>query len=284
MKRFFVLTLSAVALVLLASAPAAQAGVYYQAETSVQSSAGAKGDHIVVEAWVEGDNAKILFKESSNPLTTEGSYLLTRDGGKTVLLVNPKEKSYTEMDLTQLLGSLGAMRDAMGGVVDIEFSQPEVEILGEEEGDEILGIPTRRFQLRSHYGVTIKVLGIKQASDTEVMQELWVAEGWDDAAVGMWLRKQPPSTGDAEFDALLAAEANKVQGLPLLSRSVTTTISGRKGKRKSTTTTTTEVTKLERMTVESSEFELPAGYQKTELVEESAFGPFGVGPKGKKEN
>ena len=96
-------------------------------------------------------------------------------------------------------------------------------------------------------------------------EEIWAAPKLVDAALGIWLRKTPPKTGNEELDALIAAEMGKVQGFPL-KRKVVTTNTDEKGKVESNTVTM-EVTELQMVPVPDSTFEIPAGYKETSMTD-----------------
>lgn len=248
----------------------AMAGVYYKAETLTEPDRG-QSQRIEVEAWVDGERAKIVFSESNNPLTPEGSYLLTSDGGKTLLLVDPKEKTYSRWDLDALMSSLGGMLDALGGVMSFEFSEPRIEKLLEEPGGELLGLPTTHTRYRTTYSMQMKIMGMKRAQETVTEQDLWTTTAIDEPAFGVWLRNDPPRTGDEDLDRLIAAEVGKVEGFPLKTVAVSTS-TGEKKKSSSSTRTTTEVTMLERRDVPAATFELPAGYEERAMTVEGGEG------------
>jgi hypothetical protein len=208
-----------------------------------------------------------VFSESDQPMLSEGAYLLTQDGGKTVLLVDPEEKTITEWDLQAMLGMVGGIVQGMQGIMNLEFSDVKVEELEQGAGGELLGYPVAHAKYRTTYTTSIKVLGMKRASTTEAVQEVWTTDAFGDPALGIWLRNEPPTTGIEDLDALIAAEMEKVEGFPLKTVSVTTT-TGQKGKRESTTRSQTEVTLLEEVAVPQATFELPAGYERVSLTGE----------------
>jgi hypothetical protein len=252
------------ALVALSALPAA-AGVHYKADTTTTPEGG-KAQVTRVEAWVDGPQAKIVFVQSEQPMLSENSYLLTQDGGKTLLLVNPEDKTYMEWDIEGMLASFGGIMESMKGIVNLEFSDPKVEKLASEPGGELLGYPVTHSKYKTTYTTSIKVLGLKRASTTETVQDLWTTGAFGDPGLGVWLRTEPPATGMEDLDKLIAAEMGKVQGLPLKSVSVSTT-TGHKGKREHTTRTETVVTELEKTSVPAGTFEIPAGYERREMME-----------------
>jgi len=257
--------LASLALVALSTAPAL-AGIHYQADTTTTPENG-KAQATRVEGWDDGPKAKVVFTESDQPLMSQGSYLLTQDGGKTLYLVDPDEETYTEWDLQGMLSAFGSMMDAMGGMMNLEFSDVEVETLSKEPGGELLGYPVTHSKYRTTYTMTIKVLGMKRGSTTETVQDLWITDAFGDPGLGIWLRAEPPATGMEDLDELIATEMEKVDGFPLKSVAVSTT-TGQKGKRQGTVRTETLVKLLEETSIPAGTFEIPAGYTQTEMMEQ----------------
>lgn len=265
-NRSLAVAVAASAAILLAAAPCA-AGIHYQATTRTEGATERQSANVQVEGWVAGEKAKVEFKESGgNPITQKGSYILTKDGAKTLYLVNPEEKTYAEMDLSGLLGAAGAVMNGMGPLLKIQFSEPKVEKLLDEEGGALLGIPTRHYKFRTSYSTTVKVLGMGSSSDVVTEQEVWSTAKLSDLGLGVWLRAEPPRTGNAEFDKLINAEAFKIQGFPLKMITVTTSTDKKKGK-STTTRSTMEVTQLDASaSIPAGAFEIPAGYEETQLM------------------
>jgi hypothetical protein len=111
----------------------------------------------------------------------------------------------------------------------------------------------------------IKVLGMGQASNVVSEQEIWATDKLKDVGLGVWLRADPPRTGNANFDKLVATEASQVSGFPLKTVTVSTTTSN-KGKQQ-VSRTSTEVTELDASAaVPDSTFEIPAGYEETQVM------------------
>ncbi len=260
MRRTFLVL---VTLFCLAVTPLAFGGVHYTAVTITE------GDGVDqrtrVEGWVEGESAKIVFTESGNPTMKQGQYIVTKDGGKTLFLVDPEEKTYAEWDLEAMMAALGSMMESLGPIVNFEIDNVEVEELGDEAGPEMLGLPTRHHTFRTTYDMKIKVMGMGRANHVESEQEVWSTTALDHDAMTVWLRKAQP-TGFGELDELVEAEMGKVRGFPLKSVTRSTT-TGQKGKRSSTTVMTTEVTELDRSAdVPASTFEIPEGYTRSEAL------------------
>ena len=257
----------AVATVLVMAAPSF-AGVVYSAKTTGEGAKGAEAQSSTVRAWVSEGNAKVLFEASQNPMTESGSYLITKDGGQTIYLVNPEDKTYAKWDLEAMMQlATGAMK-----MVNLKITDPKVEKLAEGLGVPILGVPTTHYKFRTSYGMQMKFFGMSQSNTIVQDEEIWAAPSLLDAGFGIWLRKTPPKSGDKDFDALMKSEMQKMTGFPLKRITVTTT-TDKKGKQE-TTRTTMEVTELKMQPIPGSTFEIPADYKETELV------PTGEGEEG----
>jgi hypothetical protein len=249
------------ALVLAGVAPAS-AGIHYQAVTHI-TDAQSRTHDLQVEGWAAGDKARVDFRVSDSPIAKSGTYILTKDAGKTLYLVDPEEKTYSEWSVEGLLGIMGGIfNGGLGPLLKIDFSEPKVEKLLEEDGGTVAGIPTRHYRYRTSYSMKVKVLGFGRASDVVSEQDLWVADRLQDEGLGVWLRSEPPRTGNANFDKLVAAGREKLHGYPL--KTVTVSTSTQKD-RQTVTRTSREVTEMRSLAVPDARFEIPAGYQERQL-------------------
>jgi hypothetical protein len=256
MKKLSVLLV----VVLLAVAAQSFAGVVLVAKTTAEGGKGAEMQNSTAKTWVSGDKGKTLFEESSNTLMAKGSYIITKDGGKTMYLVNPKDETYMRWDLDSIMGMAGGAMKMM----NMKFTDPKVEALGEEPDGLIAGVPTVHYRFRTSYTMSMSFMMMKKTSKVVKEEEIWAAPKLVDAALGIWLRKTPPKTGNEDLDALIAAEMGKVEGFPLKRKTVTTS-TDEKGKVE-TNTVTMEVTELQMVPVPDSTFEVPAGYKETSMT------------------
>lgn len=244
--------LVAVTALLVAAFPA-HAGIYYESVTSEEG-----GKTLArVNAWVDGEKAKVELVEAG-PGMKDGSYLLTPDGGSTLFLVNPKEKTYSRWDLDAMFQTFNQVMESMGPMMDISIDDPRVEKLGEQPGGTVAGLPTTKYRYRSSYELQLKVMGMKRSNRIETEQEIWSTQAVTAPGLGVWLRPDRP-TGFDGLDQLLEAEMGKLEGFPLKIVTETTT-TNQKGKSQ-TTRSTMEVTRLEQdRDIPAGTFEIPQGY------------------------
>ncbi|HPW56789.1 MAG: DUF4412 domain-containing protein [Thermoanaerobaculaceae bacterium] len=244
-----------VVLAVLVLAPAAWGGVVFTSVTKVEGGKVAEQRSNTVNGWVDGDLARFEFTQSGNPMMAEGTYLITTDGGKEVFLVNPKGKSFSRFDVEGMMQfATSAMK-----VVNMKFSDPRIEKLGQAPNGLVAGVPTIHYQYRTSYTVSMGFMGMKKSTRIVTEEEIWSAPKLLEAALGIWLRKSPPKLGDDNLDNLLRAEMEKIEGFPL-KRKIVRTSTDEKGNVE-VTTTLMEVTSLEMTSVSASLFEIPPDYK-----------------------
>ncbi|MFQ5349895.1 MAG: hypothetical protein ACE5EG_05565 [Thermoanaerobaculia bacterium] len=258
MKRLWITLLLAGALV-----PPLEAGIAYKARTWQEGQQANRQAEITVWARIDGDRARIEFQESGNPWMTKGSYLLTTDGGKTLYLVKPEDKSYGEFDLDQVMQLLGALSES--GVIDFEIENPRLETLERGPGKSVAGIATKHARYRTTYDMQMKILGFKKRQQVETVQDVWYTTEVRDAGMGVWLRRQPPRTG-TDLDRLIDLEVEKMGGGFPLETAETMTMTGRKG-RQTTTITRMRVSELDRgASFAPGIYVIPSDYTPVEFV------------------
>ncbi|MCP4202953.1 MAG: hypothetical protein GY769_13605 [bacterium] len=260
-------TLAVLGLLLISGAGYAAKGFHYVAETVTTGTNLKQSDTMIVEGWVEGPNAKIVFQEvgEANPFLGEGKYILTNDGGETLYLVDPKENTHAKFDLSEMLGFAGAVMES--GMFEMDVTNHSVEQLDSGNGPEMHGYDTKYYKYRTSYDLEMKIMGMKRGDHYVLDNEIWSAEELQATGFQAWMR--PRKTGFDAVDTLLEGELGKVKGFPF--KSVTTTrTEGAKKKRSATTTSTTEVTEFEAMNVDNSIFELNPDSKEVTLMDPGA--------------
>jgi len=216
------LSLSTLALIGALSFPAlVTAGHYYEAVTTSDTGQKKKQQEVMqVRAWVDDDAAKVEFVtgEKEGPFSA-GSYLVTKDGGETVYLVDPKEETYGSFDMEAMMAAAGQAMNALsqtGGMVKMEFTDVSSEMLSEEAGGNVLGHDTTHYRWKSGYTMRMKMMGFKQETRVDMLQDVWSTDGLDARGFGVWMRPDRAlKTGNEEFDKLISSQATTVRGFPL---------------------------------------------------------------------
>ncbi len=216
-------------------------------------------DHSTLRGFADGPKAKIEFTGgTTGENMPQGSYMLTRDGGTTLYLVNPGEKSYMKINPGQIASSVGQVMDATRGFVNMTFSNPSVERLEDKKGSVIHGLPTRHVKTKTTYTVETVIFGRKSVSNVAREDEMWITTALKDPGLNLWTQQRGMKTGNAEIDKLIELETSKFEGFPLRTVSVTRTSDARG--RQETATTTYEITEIKHTSIPADTFEFPADY------------------------
>lgn len=271
MKQILLLNTGLAFGLLLVAPLTATAGYYYESTTTIQTQGQRGTEEIKVKGWIEGDKSRIDFltDQKGTPIA-EGNYLISTNGGENVHLVDPKEKTYGKFSLKDLMAGLGQAMEAMkkmGGMMKMEFTDLSTEKLLEEPGEEILGYPTTHYRYKSNYTMNMSIMGMKQASKTEMVQEIWSTDAVEAEGFGMWLSPgRAVNTGNEEFDKVISQQMGQVQGFPLkmVNESTVTATRGRAQSSRQTT----EVTVLREEAVDDEVFEWPSDYTEIEIIPE----------------
>jgi hypothetical protein len=227
----------------------AHAGVVYSAKT--KSTTGDATATTWVRGYLQGPNARLEFLQESS--IAPGTYVLTRDGGKSFVQVDPEQKSYNSWQGPQSnLTLTAAAKAAKTSVTD-----PKIEKLLDEDGGLILGMTTRHVRYRTTFSFTITLL---HSHTTHMVSEddIWITQQIKDPALKQWLTAE---TGE-QADALTRSELAKINGVPL--KRVTKLTSIEEDGESEDTNTEMNVTEIAERTLPESTFAIPAGYKKRE--------------------
>jgi hypothetical protein len=253
---------AAAAGLLIGYSTAAIAGTSFTQLTTVNGQRAA-----VTKILTDGGNAKAELVEmaTANAFMPAGSYLLVEAGD--MYLVNPAARTYARFDPAMIEG----MAQMMGRM---EVSDVAFEKVRDEPGESLLGYPTRHYQFKSSWSMGMQ--GMPMKTEISVVEDIW-------ATSAIEMPDMPSAFAGAagalpeQVQAIVNAQGSRnVDGFPLKQVSVQSTkinmggglgglgarMAGAGG---GDSTTTMEVTELEQLDVPAATFELPAGYQQTEL-------------------
>ena len=260
-----------------AEIPERAEGITYQFVVSTDDSddgfetTGKTLQRTVGRAMVAGTNARIEFAETKGPTAPgmgEDGYMIVRDAGATLVMVNPEKKEYMELEA----GALGSMMSAfMGpqGMFKMEVKDPSVSVRRLGAGEPLLGFSTEKWEISQKYTMTVKVMGFGSTTTNDATTTIWFAEDlkaeslmnpWVDATRNLTAMFQ----GNAEWEEVMmgpSRELPKAASLKTVSRS---SITDDKGKT-SYHLTTMEVTDWTKGDIPAAMFEVPSDYAKIEM-------------------
>jgi uncharacterized protein DUF4412 len=251
MKRFFIL------LAIVSLSTTAFGGLTYKVQSSTN---GLRNVTIAGTVAVDGSRMRMDVTSGDNLLFKDNSVVLSNDGGKTMTVLDPTNRSYYELQLDQVVGSTGSMLKNLGGMVKLSFDNPKVSVRNEGNGGAIEGYRTQKSVLDTSYDMNIDAMGQKMTSHLTMTTESWMTDELS-SEFSSFLQTRGFRTGVENLDKLIDAQREALKGFPL--KQVSTVHLQREGNDVTMTTTAT-VTNIEKKTLDAAQFAVPAGYTKVD--------------------
>jgi hypothetical protein len=212
-----------------------------------------------MQVFASGGNVKQVFESVAyeNEMFQKGSYWLFKADDSSLYLVNPAEKTYSQLPLNAIMQMAGVV----GKLVKIKIKNPVVnsEKLGTET---VLGYNCLHSKLLMEYDMEVKIAIIKSKSHEKIEKEVWSTPKFIGMAeMAEAFRFRDFKTGMEDLDNLIEAQIKAEAGLgfPLKMVTVVTSI-GKKGNAKEKSRTTMEVLSLGSKNLPAAFFDIPAGY------------------------
>lgn len=244
-----------VAVAFVALAQSAFAGLSYNFESVTK---GLRQSTISGSAQAEGERFRMSIARGDGFTFADNSFVISHDGGKTLLVGDPASKTYYQLDLGAASGSAASLFKQLG-FLNFRITDPKVTSRDLGKGETIAGYPTQRNQVSSSFAMSVgsgtqgMKIGISMSTDS------WVTDRIP-AALTNVLQKQNIATGIPEIDKMIAAHSANAKGFPL--KQVTTLRIEQNG-RTNESVTTTMIRNVAQKTFAVTDFALPSGYKKT---------------------
>ncbi|MDA0578688.1 MAG: hypothetical protein O3B24_11385 [Verrucomicrobia bacterium] len=194
--------------------------------------------------------------DTSDVMNVTG-FLLTRDGGKTMHMVTPDTRACMRGNTEQ--HPAARLAGMTHGVLNVTFTNATAETLAAEIGPLLINNSTTHHRFRTYYQTEMNMFGQVASNSVLTLEDVWWTSNVTGSALSHWIRMQIPAVGHAPLDALIRAQQEQIQGLPL-KRIVVSTQTGANG-HVQVSTTTTEVTAVHEGTLGAATFEIPPDYQ-----------------------
>lgn len=170
-------------------------------------------------ASVEGDSVRYDVLEGKHVLFNPLMTVISRQGGKTLIVLDHRMKTYFMRDARAMAGPISTWRAP--GQQDTSFVSARVAKDEAAKGD-LGGRPASKYDVKASYNILMKIEGEKMKARVRGEAQVWVLETKNEAmpfGLGFSLKSGIPEI-DAQLEKRLGAK-----GLPIRGRiSVTRTI------------------------------------------------------------
>ena len=238
-------------------ASTAFAGVTYDFQSMTT---GAQQRALTGTVSVEGRNIRFDVTHGDNLLFKDTTFVLSNDGGQTLNVFDPAQKTYYTMNLSALSGSASGLFKSLGGV-NVSVANPKVSVRDLGDASAIAGYPTRHSTVDAAYDINIEAMGTKIATHMDMATESWTTDRIGSEFMN-FIQMKNLRTGFDQLDKLIDAQSETLRGRFPLKQ--VTTLRLQQGSGDITTTTTSEVTHIEKKDIAASTFAAPNGYTKVD--------------------
>lgn len=213
-------------------------------------------------AVIDGDRYRVEFL--SGTAFPSGSYLISTNGARQQIWVDPSKRSYVEVNAAGVASALGASR--------ITITNKKIDMTPMPDHPVFAGLPTDHYRLVMSYDIAVPFGQIQLKQSVTAVIDKWTTMAYAGAADG-FLADGGIRTGNPDIDDLVSAENTKIKGFPLRQTIEVTTVnatprpSGSKLPLKQIHTQTREltITRIEsKAEVAATLFQIPAGFRKAD--------------------
>src|SRR3954454_3602530 len=197
---------------------------------------------------VDGANVRLEFQAGDGSLFQNGTVAISHNGGATLDVLDPAEKTFWELDVNSLTPA---------GLADmVKMANEKVNVRDAGDGAAIETFPTHDKVITARADMNI---GNTPGMRLELTMESWTTEKVP-AAAATFLQRRLGSTGLPMIDKLIAAQSEQVKGFPL--KQITNMKVAQGGSTMIEMTSTTTVTNVKNAPVAAAMFNVPADYKK----------------------
>ena len=209
------------------------------------------------KVMVSGDFARVEMEEADE-LFPPHTVLLTKDGGKNLVIVQTDAKTYREMTLDQLTSIMRKKLESRMSGASIQFEAPEVRLEKAGGDRDIDTYPTQKFILRIHYSMSATAKGRHMLLPVNTTVRIWTTDLIPEKYFRFFMLLQLRS-GYNELDEPMISTAQQITGFPLVEELATDVTVGPVVQHSNSRT---RISDVKEATIESSIFETPKGYEK----------------------
>jgi hypothetical protein len=259
-------------------------GMTYEFVMTSQSKATGNKESVTMRGrgTYAGDNARLEILDAaassggSEAFGGKGTYFIIKGGGKEMLLVNPKEKSYMKWDMATMFAGISKAVNAVGGLVKMQMSDIKIDAQDLGAGETIEGFATRHMRMTQNYTMTASVFGHKSVNRTESTVDYYfapslrIANPFVTNSQQMAMLSQLDMFNNPDYKTQMAAANAKIPktGVPL--KTVTTSVTTDSKGKTETSVTTMQMVNFKQSNVPASAFAIPSDYTMVEMPDLNA--------------
>ena len=153
---------------------------------------------------IDGDRSRVEFTSGNGYVP--GTYIISNNGTKTLIFVDPAKKTFVEINAAGVATTLGAAK--------ITVTNKKVNLTQIDEHPMIAGLPTDHYRLTLDYDITLAFGNIPITQTVHEVIDKWVTQAFG-SVVETFLAAGSIRTGNPDLDELITTENTKIKGFAL---------------------------------------------------------------------
>jgi hypothetical protein len=217
--------------------------------------------NLSARALLDGQRSRVDFLSGNT--YPPGTYVISTDGARRLLFVDPAQKSYTEVNTLGIANAVGSSSITIDNLHSEVAKLPDAQV--------ITGIPSDHYRLTITYDITVnfRTMPLKQSVRTTI--DKWTTVRFGDVLDSAFASNV--QTGNPKVDELIGDETQKIKGFPLKQTVQVITMNqsgvsvGSKLRIPAQRTQTREmtVTSIADVRTDDAMFRIPADYRKVDF-------------------
>src|SRR5438445_1192090 len=193
------------AIAILAAAQSVSAAVQYEFRQTTQSDLESMPSmDMTGRGVIDGDRSRVEFIAGNG--FAPGTYVISNNGSKTLLYVDPSKKTYVEVNAAGVATAIGGAK--------ITISNKKVNVAQVDDHLLIAGFPTEHYRLTLDYDITLAFGNMPLTQTVHEVIDKWVTQAFGNVAEA-FLATGTIRTGIPHLDDLIATEDTKLRGFAL---------------------------------------------------------------------
>ena len=194
-----------VVIAILAAAQSVSAAIQYEFRQTTHSDLESMpSSDMTGRGVIDGDRSRVEFISGNG--FVPGTYVISTNGSKTLLFVDPAKKTYVEVNAAGVATAIGAAK--------ITVSNKKVNVTQIEDHTMIAGLPTEHHRMTIDYDITLAFGTIPLTQTVHEVLDKWVTQAFG-SVTETFLATGTIHTGNPDLDDLINTENTKIKGFAL---------------------------------------------------------------------
>ena len=211
---------------------------------------------ITARVYAAGETTRIEYEEGDGMILPKHTVVLSKDGGKTMIVLNSDEHTWYAITSSELTRRLGERFKTKAGTMNVVVTNVQSHVSDDGPDGYVEGFPVDKYIVTLSYDVRVSERGFSQTAPSQMKARVWTTKKIPEKHFA-FLGEHGAHSGFSELDEHLSAAAKEVRGFPMRQKSQ---LQVNFGAAERATEELSEVKELHETEIDASLFEIPENY------------------------